>query len=185
MRAPLKHQLTPAGYYKDRWHPPKTCYDWMGACGLLGGASLCIESGWSSVSSPEKSNQSSPLMLSGIPLRTSSLVFSVRYIHTPCPYSAKWFFHACSFRNSLAWTGTRKTLWYIYYCCTLFFSPKNLLHLLSKRLKLCTKIPGFKWHTPENRTILLYSVMQAHCLIKLELTKGLSFIYIQTCGCCN
>lgn len=53
--------------------------------------------------SPEKSSQSSPLMLSGIPLRTSSFVFSVRYIHTPCPNSAKWFFHACSFRNSFAW----------------------------------------------------------------------------------
>lgn len=53
-------------------------------------------------SSPEKRSHRSPLMLSGIPLRTRSLVFSVRYMHTPCPYSAKWFFHDCSFRNSFA-----------------------------------------------------------------------------------
>lgn len=52
---------------------------------------------------PEKSSQSSPLMLSGMPLSTRSLVFSVRYIQTPWPYSAKWIFQACSFRNSLAY----------------------------------------------------------------------------------
>lgn len=60
--------------------------------------------------SPEKSSHSSPLMLSGIPWRTSSLVFSVRYIHTPCPYSVKWFFHACSFMNSFAWETCGNTL---------------------------------------------------------------------------
>lgn len=62
-------------------------------------------------SSPEKSSQSSPLMLSGIPLRTSSFVFSVRYIHTPCPYSVKWFFHACSFMNSFAWAKRGTISW--------------------------------------------------------------------------
>lgn len=62
---------------------------------------------------PEKSSHSSPLMLSGIPLRTSSLVLSVRYMHTPCPYSAKWFFHACSFRNSFAWAVKQKQKNYV------------------------------------------------------------------------
>lgn len=38
---------------------------------------------------PERSSQSSPRMLSGIPFSTSSRVFSVRYMQIPCPYSAK------------------------------------------------------------------------------------------------
>lgn len=54
---------------------------------------------------PESSSQSSPRMLSGTPFSTRSRVFSVRYMQIPCPYSAKWIFQACSFKNSLAWKG--------------------------------------------------------------------------------
>ncbi len=58
--------------------------------------------------SPENRSQSSPLMFSGMPCSTSSLVLSVRYMHTPWPYSVKWFLQACSFRNSLAWNMSIK-----------------------------------------------------------------------------
>lgn len=57
------------------------------------------------LSIPDSSSQRSPRMLSGMPFNTSSRVFSVRYMQIPCPYSAKWIFQACSFKNSLAWKG--------------------------------------------------------------------------------
>ena len=52
---------------------------------------------------PEKRSHNSPRRHSGSPLRTSSRVLEVRYMHTPRPNSKKWIFHDSSFIFSLAW----------------------------------------------------------------------------------
>lgn len=105
------------------------------------------------LNSPENRSQRSPLMFSGMPCSTSSLVFSVRYIHNPWPYSAKWFFQACSFRNSLAWMHLRERMTsseVFRRACERGFSVcqvyagKNLTSILLTQILSNTLVSG--WH---------------------------------------